>query len=268
MAGGDGFEPPNVGIKIRGLTTWRTPYDINIYMNYYYKTEYTKYANQSLDWLPMDTKDLYESNLKHRYQDLVKYEWINKKITYTFNSEGFRCDEFTNDPSFITLGCSNTVGIGLPIECTWPHIISEKIGLKCFNLGIGGSSSDTAFRLGYHYINKIKPKIVFFLRPYGPRLEIINKHANTPLISYGNWNINFHKLNTNDYLYHYIQDDNNFLLNREKNTLAIKLLCLELNIKFIAIDAEKTPKLDLARDLAHRGKVSHLELVDKFISKI
>jgi len=25
MAGDDGFEPPNVGIKIRGLTAWRIP---------------------------------------------------------------------------------------------------------------------------------------------------------------------------------------------------------------------------------------------------
>ena len=94
-----------------------------------YNSYYKEYANKSLDWLPMDTKELYEKNLKEKYQLLKQHDWIDKSFTYKFNSHGFRCEEFTNKPTIMVLGCSFTCGIGLPIEFIWPELISKNLNL-------------------------------------------------------------------------------------------------------------------------------------------
>jgi len=235
-------------------------------MNYYYKSPYICHANTTINWLPMDTEDLYYENLSKNYELLRYHNWLDKKINYTFNSEGFRCEDFNEEPSIVFLGCSYTVGIGLPIEYTWAHMVSEKLKLKCYNLGIGCSSCDTAFRLGYHYINKIKPKMVIFLRPSPNRMEAINKDYPEPVIHMGL----YQKLvaNVNSYEFHYHSDDDNGLLNTAKNTLSLNFVCSQLNIKFHYFDIDKLPKLDLARDLGHIGFKSNSEFANKVLSVI
>ena len=37
-------------------------------------------------------------------------------ITYKFNSEGFRCEEFDDSPCLVALGCSFTFGNALPVD--------------------------------------------------------------------------------------------------------------------------------------------------------
>jgi hypothetical protein len=120
----------------------------------------------------MDTEQLYHKNLRDNYEELEKYGWIDRTILYKFNSLGFRCEEFTDDPSIMFLGCSHTQGIGLPIESIWPTIVSNELNLKCVNLGQAGCSSDTAFRLLHGYIDKINPKIVVYMDPPGMRFEL------------------------------------------------------------------------------------------------
>ena len=120
-------------------------------------------ANRTVKWLPQDTEELYLENLKSNQLALERNGWIDTEITYKFNSFAFRCEEFTNDPSILFLGCSHTVGVGLPVEHTWPTIVANKLNLKCYNLGQGGGSADTAYRLGSHWIPKILPNIVVLL---------------------------------------------------------------------------------------------------------
>ena len=84
-------------------------------------------ANRTVKWLPWDTEERYIENLKLNPQALENNGWINKEFTYQFNSFAFRCEEFTNDPSILFLGCSHTVGVGLPIEHTWPTVVANKL---------------------------------------------------------------------------------------------------------------------------------------------
>ena len=231
----------------------------SLYHSFYYK----KFAGQSLNWCPSDTESLYNENYKKNFELLRSNGWIDTKFKYTFNSQGFRCGEFNSNPSIMFLGCSYTMGIGLPIETVWSTMVAKQLDLQCVNLAVGGSASDTAFRLCLGWIDRIQPQIVVFLEPPGFRIELISGHKNKILsITYqypyeqfiSEWNIT---------------DDNNYL-NALKNKLAIKSLCNDRNIKYLHFDYTQLTDntLDLARDLEHSGPKTHRRFADYVIEKI
>jgi len=108
------------------------------------------HANQTLEWLPTDTQESYEKLIQdpgHRAY-FAEQGWDQPgAITYQFNSHGFRADQFDGGPYMLALGCSFTVGIGLPDHSTWARQTATALGLKCANLGWGGYSADSCYRL-------------------------------------------------------------------------------------------------------------------------
>jgi hypothetical protein len=230
-----------------------------------------KYAGQTLDWLPMDTEELYKFNLKNRYNELESNGWIDNPVTYRFNSDGFRCGEFSQDTGILFLGCSFTQGIGVHVEQVWPELVSQQLNMQCFNLGQGGSSADTAFRLCQGWIDKILPKIIVFALPPDNRIElIVNGHARdvSPV-----WSWCDHYSN---YLKDWITDDDNANLNQLKNKLAIKMLCGDRGIKYVEIDPHaissrmrgRTFPMDFGRDLMHPGPIYHSNVAKIVLSLI
>jgi hypothetical protein len=215
----------------------------------YFKSPLYPLANQEIDWLPMDDEERYEHNLKTNKTLLEKYNWIGKKFTYRFNSDGFRSEEFEGDQDCVVfLGCSHTMGIGVPNDTVWTSLVAASLGLKCYNLGIGGASNDTAFRLGYHYIPKLKPKLVVLLVPDQDRFELFDRHRN--FFQYGPW--------CADHFYkQWSLMEANSYLNKLKNTLALTAVCNSINAKFINFDSNAIKVVDLARDLGHFGIESH-----------
>lgn len=235
---------------------------------FYYKSPYFMYANQSLDWLPSDTKELFLKNLESRYDELKKYDWIDNHFTYKFDANGFRSNSFINPPDILYLGCSYTVGIGLPIESTWAYLSSKKLNMSYVNLGVGGSGCDTAFRLGLYYISKIKPKIVFFLQPPQFRIETINQNEDPTVQLYHAHHVALEGANVNNYLRNYIQDDSNEFLNSQKNILALRYICMQEKIKFVSLNSNKLKHNDLARDLLHPGTMSNAEFSEEVAALI
>jgi hypothetical protein len=227
---------------------------------------YIKHANQELDWLPMDTEDRYQNNLKTQYHNLEKNGWINSNFTYKFNSYGFRCEEFSNDPSIVFLGCSITIGMGLPEHHTWPSLVAKNLNLKCCNLGIGGSSNDTAFRLAYFWLEKIKPKFVVFCETFPSRMEIFSTNGivrcmpgiiSTPAETVEDF-----------YLGHWTANEHNIHLLRKKNCLAINKLSNNIGAKFIKVNVDQFRYRDRARDLAHPGTESNVDFSKIVMSNI
>jgi len=229
-----------------------------------YNSYYKEYANKSLDWLPMDTKELYEKNLKEKYQLLKQHDWIDKSFTYKFNSHGFRCEEFTNKPTIMVLGCSFTCGIGLPIEFIWPELISKNLNMHCANLGIGGGSNDTAFRLCNGWIDVIRPQVVILLRTNPDRLELLNS------TTIENLSLLWEELITgySSFLKKWTIDYNNIYFNDLKNQIAIQNICVTRNIKFLSLRFNQIPRADLARDLCHRGIKSNKLFAEYVLTKI
>jgi hypothetical protein len=228
--------------------------------------QHLKFAKQELNWIPGDSEEQYKYNLTHRYDQLKQHGWIDKKITYKFNSHGFRCEEFDSIDSVVTLGCSWTFGFGLPNEATWPYIVGKNLNLTCYNLGISGASHDTSFRLAYYWLEKIKPKLVIFWNTGLQRFEIL-----TGTKSY-NYMPSAEKLLHNpagvggvEWYKHWVTTDDNSELNKAKNVLAVHQLCNQLGIKFIWSENvpdigpdSKAQTTSLARDLLHPGVETNL----------
>tara|TARA_R110000868_G_scaffold248113_1_gene504492 strand:+ start:3271 stop:4287 length:1017 start_codon:yes stop_codon:yes gene_type:complete len=103
------------------------------------------------DWLPSVTNQFYDIDKESLFeQNKLKYgkDWIwydSNKISYKFNSHGYRMKEFDqiNQSNYIvTLGCSNTFGLGLPLEETFAYKIADKLRCDLVNAAVCGGSND------------------------------------------------------------------------------------------------------------------------------
>lgn len=228
-----------------------------------YRSPYYKCAGKTLNWLSQDTEELFLENIKNKKQELIDNNWLPfQKIDYKFNSSGFRCNEFDIDSnSIMFLGCSYTVGIGMHLKDTFSAIVSKQLNLENVNLGVAGSSSNTAFRLGSYWIPILKPKIVIYLESSKERFEIVAWNAAINLLP------NYTPVDLKIFYEHYwLQDETNSYLNSLKNKLALEFICQKLNIKFLYLDLWKIANpIDCARDLAHFGIKSHVDLSDKLL---
>ena len=228
-------------------------------------------ANQELEWFDPDTQEYYQKNLATRREELERFDWIDHPFTYKFNSRGFRSDEFdTPAPNVMFLGCSHVFGVGLPVEATVAHIVSQALNLKNYNLGVGGSSNDTAFRLANYYISRLRPTVVIFLSTERTRFELFTEDGNGHVLSYSNRTNSFQsvKEDVKGFYRHWIVNSVNVDLQYEKTTLGLKQLCSINNIKFYHQEFLNFPMLDKARDLAHFGSKSNRAIADKILAEL
>ena len=227
-----------------------------------YQHQYSYLANQTLLWHGTDTEELYHHNLINNPEMLKQYDC---PFTYKFNQFGFRSDEFDSSAaSIMFLGCSHTAGIGLPVESTWAHIVSTSLKLKNYNLGIGGSSNDTAFRMSYHWIENLRPSIVIFLSTEPTRLEL---HTVDNKIE----DLSVHPNSFADadkFMRHWHGNDINCNMNYLKNTLAVQQLCNNRGIKYLQEEALQVHALDKARDLQHFGTRTNRRIAAMLLSKL
>lgn len=92
-------------------------------------------------------------------------------IEYKLNSQGYRCNEFSNQEILI-LGCSQTEGHGMPIELTWPYLISQKMNKDYINLAKGGEGLQAQIVKAFQFFKEFyHPKYIFAAFPI-TRLEV------------------------------------------------------------------------------------------------
>lgn len=121
--------------------------------------------NYSLDnFLSQSLKDLSRFSLPKKGSDSIK-------IDYSLNSYGYRCNEFQNQEILI-LGCSYTEGHGLPLELTWPYLISKKMNKDYINLAKGGDGAQAQVVKAFKFFEEFyNPKYIFAVFPMA-RMEV------------------------------------------------------------------------------------------------
>lgn len=121
------------------------------------KNEINKILNRSLDEMSGDA--------------FPKKEADSVEIEYKLNSQGYRCNEFNNQ-EILVLGCSQTEGHGLPLELTWPYLISKKMNKDYINLAKGGEGAQAQITKAFQFFKEFyKPKYIFAVFPM-TRLEV------------------------------------------------------------------------------------------------
>lgn len=110
-----------------------------------------------------DSEEHFEKNKSLYGKDWANY-WNNRPITYKINSLGYRMNEIEeiNQNNYIlTLGCSNTFGIGIPLEETWAYKLSKHLSADLINGSAPGSSNELVLINLIRVLTNLKlPKLV------------------------------------------------------------------------------------------------------------
>jgi hypothetical protein len=98
------------------------------------------------------------------------------QVEYRYNSRGFRdvewpdnIDEFKN--AIWCLGDSFTVGIGSPVEHTWPYVLQEHTRTRTINVSMDGASNNWISRKALQIIKDVEPKHLVIHWSYISRRE-------------------------------------------------------------------------------------------------
>jgi hypothetical protein len=225
--------------------------------------------NKTVLWSSSDSEETFLKNLQNKEtrQQLERLGWDTATITYSYNSNGFRDEEFDDRPCGIALGDSFTEGIGLPAQSIWPSLLSEYTGTHVWNLGVGGGSIDTVFRLFDYYVMALKPQFVCVLMPICQRLEYKSHDITFSVIS--SYNLGVGPAFSKDWL----SQQYNGMIHRKKAMLAIQYLCQHYNIPLIfnhcadgAFESEIAD--DYARDLMHLGTKYQLHQAEYMFNQL
>lgn len=126
--------------------------------------------NKSYSHDPISPKKLlgYYDEKTNTSSIISEYSEIERpEYNYRWNSDGFRSIEFSDKPDIISLGCSITLGQGLPVDLTWPSLLESKLKQNGYkysvaNIGDHGASAvsliSNLFSIIYKY--QYKPKYI------------------------------------------------------------------------------------------------------------
>jgi hypothetical protein len=240
-----------------------------------------KFIDTTVNWCPGDFEELFDANMADPKKRAVleKFGWTKDNVSYTFNKHGFRADEFTDgvNDSVLFLGCSLTAGIGVDLESSWTYKVASSLGLRHYNLGVGGGGPDMCFRLAHHWIPRLRPKYVMMLMPMAGRMEILADKAIVHLLPNSLKHLERTGLREkiepfyNGWLSHPANTDMHIL----KCSMGVQTICNSIGAPLIEIPVDKLELETLmgpegwtgtiARDLLHPGKEWHQAVADKFL---
>jgi hypothetical protein len=137
---------------------------------------------QAMPFDSMDSQHLYQANLL-RQPDSWYYK--DHAVSYTWNSNGYRAKEWALvdwSNTWIIMGCSHVVGIGVAYEDTLGEQLSTMIGHEVINLGMGGAGWPVIMYNSLRLIDKgIRPQGVVLVSPQLSRTTYWCKDSYTNL---------------------------------------------------------------------------------------
>jgi hypothetical protein len=99
---------------------------------------------------------------------------LDLNTEYKYNSLGYRSKEFGNSELLVS-GCSNTVGIGVPIDGTWGNMLSNSMKKDYDNLSILGASIHLIVKNIFAYLKHFShPKVITVVFPDINRIHLPN----------------------------------------------------------------------------------------------
>jgi hypothetical protein len=229
---------------------------------------YQQFASTTQLWNGTDSEENFKANcaIEENYKKLNNLGWLEPNvITYKYNSQGFRDDDFDQQPAGIALGCSYTQGVGIHVEHAWPRQLQNLSGQKIWNLGVGGAALDTCYRLLEYWIEHLNVKFVICAVPGIYRYEVFDSNwsnilPSMPLEINMPWLAGYQK--------NYLSYDQNSELNRRKNLQAMQHICNKYNIPFYYDLLKDFGDAKLARDLLHCGTDIQERLANEFFNTI
>lgn len=106
-------------------------------------------------------------------------------VSYKYNSRGYRDKEWPDDIDHLRnliwcIGDSFTVGLGCPIDLTWPAKLESVTGTRTINVSLDGASNMWIARKAIRVLTEIQPKNLIITWSYLHRREL-EKETNDEL---------------------------------------------------------------------------------------
>lgn len=195
--------------------------------------------------------------------------YLTHPISYAYNEYGHRSKSVNDvdlDNYVIFTGCSHTVGIGLELEKTYPHLISQRLGVDYYNMAMAATGIDV---LEYNLLTwfakvKKKPKHVFIQWPDHTRFASYRGKYDL-MHEVGSWANDIH-----DKTLLITGEDTGMFYARKE--LARRLITQTIDAPVHGFDYggqqpygtwnNKLRHIDWARDLSHSGILSHARFAD------
>lgn len=208
--------------------------------------------------------------------------------SYTYNELGFRGDSVKKEGfKVMSLGCSNTEGVGLNYEETWTSQFTKLIpsGVN-MNFGTGGRSNDFITRCLLTFYNIIKPDLVLIMYTLPFRREFYTKEGGIePFMPTHSWGYMLETSDGKKIQNHLseIQNDNEDFINWYKNHQLIKLFLESKNCnwlwngycstpteyeEFNRFDGNFRDRSDLAVDGLHAGPIQNKSYANELYNHI
>lgn len=130
-------------------------------------------TNQTWSYSGMDSLEL--------CLDKKHFKSYSSAITYQYNSRGFRDAEWPSTAEELQsaiwcVGDSFTVGIGSPLEHTWPWLLGTTTGQRIINVSMDGASNTWIARRATLIQKEINPKNIVIMWSYVHRREHENQN--------------------------------------------------------------------------------------------
>lgn len=98
------------------------------------------------------------------------------QVDYKYNSRGFRDQEWPTEVDELRqavwcVGDSFTVGLGSPLEHTWPYQVSKQLGKRTINVSMDGASNEWIARKVLQIQETIFPDLIIIQWSYSHRRE-------------------------------------------------------------------------------------------------
>jgi hypothetical protein len=231
-------------------------------------------AGKTLNWLPSDTEESFQKFVQNNeYREYFRSKgWLEPDaITYRINRNGFRSEEF--DPqvdSMISLGCSYSIGIGLPENTTWSYLVSDSLKLANYNLAWAGTSADTCFMQAEYWVPILRPKLVVMAAPPKHRFDLVIEQPNLKHQTYLP-GAEIGQEDPNIFVKTWFLHDRNADLNNARNRLAVEGLCARLGIRCLTYNAhdwfaKSREEIEYARDRMHAGPRGHQLFAERILN--
>ena len=192
--------------------------------------------------------------------DILGYSgksYSEHSVLYEFNSSGFRDTEFEKD-GILFFGCSYGFGVGINTVDRYTNILERKLNIRCNNLCIPGSGSDTTARILPYWIEKLQPKIVVnhFMFPIRREISNGNKAPTLWLPSMDLPKIKIQEFIDEDYVY----------AKTVRNIHSIKNCCKNNSVRYV--EYSKNLNDFNANDSKHPGPESHKQIANEIFDMI
>jgi len=140
-------------------------------------------ANQQWEYSGIDSLE--------KCLDKTHFARYPHKVTYNYNSRGFRDQEWPSDhelqQAIWCIGDSFTVGIGGPPEHAWPYLLEQHTGQRTINVSMDGASNNWIARHAVDVLTVVKPDVMIIHWSYLHRREglaDINIDAKNSFLNY------------------------------------------------------------------------------------